>query len=152
MSTSCREYPMALCWFYHQYKLYVLCGWPIICVEMLFNAKYVLCGLRCTLAQNILQMGIIHVSIHDVWQFIRDGFYSSQEMGWAGLTRLRALPWRFKTVTDSINLWWFFVNRHRGQSMTLNPWRSQNHHKIYIVTVFWWSMTENFHHGLTGFL
>ncbi len=58
---------------------------------------------------------------------IRDGYFWSQEMGLAGLTRPWARlwrwprSWRFKTVTDSINLWWFSTNCHAGQSMTLNP-------------------------------
>ena len=40
----------------------------------------------------------------------------------AGLTRPRALSWRFKTVTVYVNPWWFSTNRHACQSMMLNPW------------------------------
>jgi len=40
----------------------------------------------------------------------------------AGLTRPRALSWRFKTVTVYVNPWWFSTNRHACQSMMLNLW------------------------------
>jgi hypothetical protein len=43
---------------------------------------------------------------------------------WAGITRLWPQRWRFKIVTDFVNQWRFSLNRHGGQFMMLNPWRS----------------------------
>jgi len=73
-------------------------------------------------------------------------------MGLAGLTRPRALPWRSKTVTDSANSWWFLVNRHEGQYMTLNPWRYVKPSQMPYSDGFLMIHDENFSSWINRFL